>query len=95
MKSAMSGMITSSSAESWASSRRAMITPPTAMIGARIITLRPITSTCWTCCTSFVLRVMSVGVPKWLVSACEKPCTLLKIARRTSRPNDMAVLDDQ
>ena len=67
--------------------------PPTAMIGAMIMMLNAITRTIWTCWTSLVLRVISDGVPKVLVSFCEKSITLRKIALRTSRPNDMAVIE--
>ena len=44
-----------------------------------------------TCVTSFVLRVISDGVPKTFVSTCEKSVTLRKTAPRTSRPKAMAV----
>ena len=67
-----------------------MITPPMAMIGARIMIVRAMKTTIWTCWTSFVLRVMSDGVPKLLISTCEKPATRLKTAPRTSRPKPMA-----
>ena len=68
-----------------------MMMPPMAMIGAAIIMFSASTTTICTCCTSFVLRVISDGVPKWLTSACEKPSTLRKMAPRTSRPKAMAV----
>ena len=70
-----------------------MITPPTAMIGARIITFRPMTTSIWTCWTSFVLRVISDGGPKVFVSVWEKLRTFRKIALRTSRPKAIAVLE--
>ncbi len=95
MKVAMIGTMTSRMSDSWASSRTAMITPPMAMIGARIMMLRPITRTIWTCWTSLVLRVMSDGVPNRLVSVWEKLTTLWKIAPRTSRPKAMAVFEPQ
>ena len=95
MNTAMTGTMTSRISDSWASSRTAMKTPPTAMIGARIITLRPITRTCWTCWTSLVLRVIRDGVPNTLVSVWEKLTTLWKIAPRTSRPKAIAVLAPQ
>ena len=69
--------------------------PPTARIGAMIIMFRPIRTTIWTCWTSFVLRVMSDGVPNLLSSACEKLSTLRKIAPRRSRPNAIPVLEPQ
>ena len=95
MNTARSGMITISRADSATSSRTAMMIPPTAMIGAMIITLSAMTRTVWTCWTSFVLRVMRVGAPKWFVSACENDSTFWKIAPRTSRPKAMPVFDDQ
>ena len=50
------------------SSRRAMNTPPTIMIGAwTIMNAVIITSVC-TCWTSLVVRVMRVGAPKLLTS---------------------------
>jgi hypothetical protein len=52
--------------------------------------VRAMKTTIWTCCTSFVLRVMSEALPKWLISGWEKLATRLKIAPRTSRPKDMA-----
>ena len=73
--------------------RRAMMTPPTIMIGAEIMTVRPIRTTIWTCWTSFVLRVMSEAVPKWLTSTCENDSTVRKIGaahvapERPSRPS--------
>ena len=63
-----SGIITTSNPESGTSSWRAMMMPPTAMIGAMIMMLNAMTRTIWTCWTSLVLRVISVGVPKRLVS---------------------------
>ena len=69
------------------------MTPPTARIGAMIIMFRPIRTTIWTCWTSFVLRVMSDGVPNRSSSACEKLSTFRKIEPRTSRPNAMPVFD--
>ena len=95
MNSPRSGMITMSSADSSTSSRTAMITPPTAMIGARIITFSAMTRTIWTCWTSFVLRVIRVGGPNRFVSAWEKARTFWKMAARTSRPNAIAVFADQ
>ena len=67
-----------------------MINPPMTRMGAVIIMVRAIRMTCWTCCTSFVLRVMSVAVPKRLMSAWLNDSTLRKTALRTSRPKPMA-----
>jgi len=72
-----------------------MMMPPTHMIGAAIVTFSIISTTICTCWTSFVLRVISEGVPKWLSSACEKLSTLRNRAPRTSRPKAMAVLEPQ
>ena len=52
----MTGMMTNRIRESWASSR-------IAMTGAMIIMVRPVMTSIWICCTSFVLRVMSEGTP--------------------------------
>jgi hypothetical protein len=91
MNAPMIGMITTSSNDRRAFIRRAMKIPPTHMIGARIITVSDMSTSICTCCTSFVVRVISEGVPKWLTSICEKPWTLRKSALRTSRPNPIAV----
>jgi hypothetical protein len=42
----------------------AKITPPTAMIGAAMSIVQPMTTSICTCVTSFVMRVMSDGAPK-------------------------------
>ncbi len=91
----MSGTMKMSAVESATSMRTAMMMPPMAVIGARIIMLSPMTTSCCTCCTSLVLRVMSDGVPKKLTSVCENASTRRKMALRRSRPNAMAVLDPQ
>ncbi len=72
-----------------------MIRPPTIMIGAETMTVMAIRTTVWTCWTSFVFRVISDAVPKWLTSRWEKATTLRKIALRRSRPNDIATLAAQ
>ena len=95
MTTPMSGTMTTSVVDSAASMRTAMMMPPIAMIGAVIIMFSPISTTCCTCCTSLVLRVMSDGVPKKLTSVWENASTLRKIALRTSRPNAMEVLEPQ
>ncbi len=72
------------------------MTPPTAMIGARIITLSARTRTVWTCWTSLVFRVISVGGPNRLVSAWENAEHLHGRSHpRTSRPKPIAVFADQ
>ena len=92
---AMSGTITRRIEVSGTSWRRAMITPPTSMIGADTITVRPISTTIWTCWTSFVLRVISEAAPKWLTSTWENACTCPKMAARRSRPKAIDTLAAQ
>ena len=72
-----------------------MMIPPMIRIGAEIIRVRAMNTTIWTCCTSFVLRVISDAGPKWFTSTWLKLSTLRKIALRTSRPNPIAVLAPQ
>ena len=85
-----SGTTTSRSPESFTSSRRAMITPPTTMTGAAIIMVRLSSTTIWTCCTSLVVRVISVGAPNRPTSRAEKVWTWSNTAARTSRPSAIA-----
>ena len=68
-----------------------MITPPTAMIGAATIMVALMTTSICTCCTSFVVRVISDGAPNWANSRAEKLPTRLNSAPRTSRPKLIAV----
>ncbi len=65
--------------------------PPTSMIGAVTMTVRPVRTTIWTCCTSLVLRVMSEAAPKKLTSTWANDSTCRKTAPRTSRPNPIAI----
>ncbi len=95
MMIAIRGMITAIRPERGTSCLSAMITPPTAMIGAATITLSPMTTTICTCWTSFVVRVMSEGAPNEFISASEKLSTLWKSLCLTSRPNAIAVLELQ
>ena len=89
---ASTGIATATSQDRPRSSRTAMITPPTMVIGAlRNIVASSSTSIC-TCCTSLVLRVISDGAPKWFSSRAEKASTRSKIAARTSRPKLIATL---
>ena len=60
-----SGTQTASSQDSPRSSRIAISTPPTIMIGAATIIVQDISTSIWTCCTSLVLRVISDGAPIW------------------------------
>ena len=48
------------------------MTPPTPMIGATTIMVSAICRNSWICCTSFVLRVISDGVPKLFISRARK-----------------------
>ena len=91
MRAAMSGMITRSSPERGTSWRRAMITPPIVRIGAEIMTLRAIRTSVWTCCTSFVLRVIRLAAPNLLTSTWLYVSTLRKMAVRTSRPKPIEI----
>src|SRR5204863_4991409 len=93
MTAAIRGTITTRSHESVASSRTAMNTPPTAMIGALTRIVRAIWRKSCTCWMSFVLRVMSDAVPNRFISRAEKLCTRSKTAARTSRPTLIEVSD--
>ena len=66
--------------------------PPTIRIGADTRIVRPMKTTCWTCCTSLVLRVMSDAGPKRLTSTWPKVSTIPKTALRTSRANPFAIV---
>ena len=59
-----------------ASWRSAMITPPTAMIGAATMKLKNSSVVICTCCTSLVARVVSVAAPKRDMSSEVKRLTL-------------------
>ena len=95
MKTPITGTATRITLESGTSKRSAMMMPPTAVIGAASVRLSIISTSICTCWTSFVVRVISEGVPKWLSSACEKLSTLRNSRPRTSRPKAMAVLEPQ
>ena len=59
------GTQTASSQDSPRSSRIAISTPPTIMIGAATIIVQVISTSICTCWTSLVLRVISDGAPIW------------------------------
>ena len=61
------------------------------LIGAATNMVQPISTSICTCCTSFVVREISVGAPKWATSRAEKSPTREKIAERRSRPTPIAV----
>ena len=86
MTSAMSGSTTRSSPDSGTSWRRAMMIPPTIRIGAEIMSVSAMNTTVCTCCTSFVLRVISDGAPNRFTSTWLKVCTVRKIALRNVAP---------
>ena len=73
------------------SSCNAMATPPTHMIGAATSIVHETNTSIWTCCTSFVLRVISDGAPNRLSSRAENSPTRWNTAERTSRPKPIAV----
>ena len=52
-----------------------MMTPPIASSGAVTSIVAPIIASICTCCTSFVLRVMSEPGPNFDTSRSEKPLT--------------------
>ena len=74
------------------SSRTARITPTTIVIGAVIAIVHAMTTSICTCCTSFVMRVMSDGAPKNPVSRAEKSVTRWYRLLRRSRPALIATL---
>ncbi len=88
--SASSGTATPTSQLSPTSSRSAMMTPPTIMIGAETIIAAPMNTTCCTCVTSLVLREIRVGAPNRETSWAEKLPTRAKTAARRSRPRPAA-----
>ena len=91
MKPTMIGSTTTRRPDSGTSWRRAMMIPPMIRIGAEIIRVRARNTTVCTCCTSFVLRVISDGAPKWLTSTWLNVWTFRKIPLRTSRPKPIAI----
>ena len=68
----------------------AMITPPMQSMGAVTMSVADIRTSCWTCWTSLVERVMRLGAPNRVTSCSENAATRLKIAPRTSRPSAIA-----
>ena len=88
----ITGMMTAKSSDRRASCRRAMMTPPRTMMGAKTIRERATFTIVWTCWASLVLRVIKDGAPNRSSSPWEKPSTFRKRAPRTSRPKSMAVL---
>ncbi len=58
------GTTATSTADSGTSRPSASTMPPTHMMGADTIRVNVIRTSIWTCCTSFVVRVMREGAPK-------------------------------
>ena len=73
------------------SSRSAITTPPTIMIGAETAIVQAISTSICTCCTSLVLRVISEGAPNSCTSRAENVPTRWNSSARTSRPKPIAV----
>ena len=67
--------------------------PPMHMMGVATMKFSPISMSIWTCWTSLVPRVISVGAPKTLTSLAEKLLTLRNTPRRRSRPNAIAAFE--
>ncbi len=87
------GTTTASSQDRPRSSRIAITTPPTIMIGTETAIVQVIRVSIWTCWMSLVLRVISDGAPKVATSRPENDDTFRKTAERRSRPNAIAVRD--
>ena len=88
-----SGMVTMKIHDRPMSWRIASITPPTAVNGAASRRVQVMSTSIWTCCTSFVMRVMSEGGPKWFTSRLENSLTRWKRSRRVSRPKPIAAFE--
>ncbi len=67
-----------------------MMMPPIASSGALTSIVAPIIASICTCCTSFVLRVMSDPGPNCETSRSENALTLSNTSLRTSRPGFIA-----
>ena len=85
------GTITNSSDDRTTSWRRAMMTPPTHMIGAAIIMVKVSSTNIWTCWMSLVDLVIRDGAPKRPTSCAAKDSTLTKTDSRRSLPSAIAV----
>ena len=72
------------------SCRSAMMMPPIASSGALTSMVAPVIASICTCCTSFVLRVMSDPGPNCETSRSENALTLSKTSLRMSRPSCIA-----
>ena len=85
------GTITRISVDSGTSWCSASAMPPKHMIGAETIRVNVSSTSICTCCTSFVVRVISDGAPNRPTSRAENCCTRSKTAARRSRPTAIAV----
>ena len=65
------------------------------MIGAITIIVSAICKNSWICWMSFVLRVISDGVPKRFISRAENACTRVNTASRMSAPAPIATREAQ
>ncbi len=84
------GIATAMIADSPTSCCSAMMTPPTARMGALTSIVDVMSTSICTCCTSLVDRVMSEGAPKRATSRSLNVPTWAKIASRRSRPSAIA-----
>ena len=86
------GMKITSTIDRSTSSRRAITTPITMVMGAATAIVQAITTSICTCCTSLVMRVISDGAPNCPTSRAEKSVTRWNSASRRSRPKLIATL---
>ncbi len=91
MLSPSTGTATPTSQDSPTSSRRAITTPPTMLIGAATNIRHPIRTSICTCCTSLVVREIRVGAPNRESSWALNSPTRVNTAERRSRPTPIAV----
>ncbi len=87
------GTLTSSSSDRVASSRTAMITPPTTVMGAAMSRVHVMSTSICTWVTSLVIRVINDGAPNPATSWAENPVTRWNSSPRTSRPKAMPTFD--
>ena len=93
MQNSSTGMATARIHVSLRSACRAMIVPPTMVMGAAINMVQVICTRIWIWLTSLVTRVIRLGAPKWATSRAEKSVTWWKRPARTSRPKPIAAFD--
>ncbi len=87
---AADGMATARITDRPMSSRSAITMPTVMVIGAPIAIVHVMITSIWTCCTSFVMRVISDGAPKAPTSRAENSVTWWNSEARISRPKPMA-----